>query len=210
MSESSGEVSISPLEGTRRFRRNARIAFRDGSLTVTDRRGRSSSVPVDGAPGSAKYLLVILPSDPKGRLELAIEDGLGQSFAITDASRWDNFDVDDLGVAAGLERQKVGVYQDTPGPLRPDGRLLRDSTWWRYGPATGTVGFAAAVTSNGGLLPRWIGFPVALACFVFLMAGLFSGAYTGHRVGRDMLAEQARLAAEPASKDPQKRKGSPS
>lgn len=180
-------ISLSPTAGTRRFRRLARIELRDGTLTFTDRRGHSTSVALGPDPDSPKELAAYLPEQGKGRSDIAFIDGGGRTVCIAETGAFDSLDLQDLIAAAGL-KQSVRWYPNEPPPLRPDGRVLRDSEWWKWGPAAGPIGLAAATTTNAGFIPAWLGLPLLFVSFIYLLAALFSGAYTGHRVSRDMAA----------------------
>lgn len=179
-------ISLSPRRGTRSFRRYARIKLRDGTVTFTDRRRRSTSVPLGPDLDNPAEIAFYFPDQGKGRLDMALIDGRGRSLFIAEAGAFDGLDLQHLIAAAGL-KQSVHWYPEEPPALRPDGRILRDSEWWKWGPAAGPVGLAAATTTNAGFIPAWLGLPILFASFIYLMAGLFSGAYTGHRVSRDMV-----------------------
>jgi hypothetical protein len=192
------DMSIAPRRGTRKYRRNARLTLADGCLVATDRHGRSSSVPLDGSKTAPSW--AVTRPDHKGkRTEMAILDGNGDAFVIAEHGDWDGFERIDLLDAAGL---KMGsrLAEDVPR-LRSDGRVVLDSTWWRWSPVVGPVSFAVGMLSGGDVVPRWIGFPLVLAGFLYLMAALASGAFSRPRVGKGYEAEMALISGDPRALD---------
>jgi hypothetical protein len=193
MNDVPAHISISPRHGTRRFRRNARLTVADGVLTATDRNGASSSVALDGSPSTPTW--VTFREDPVlGRHEMAFTDPDGNAFVITALGHWDSFERNDLTDAAGLLMVDLQPH-DAPR-LRPDGRYILDSTWWKYTPQVGPLGFAAGMLSMAIEPLRWLGFAILIAAFTYSMAALFSGAFAKHRKGPAYEAEQAFLKGD--------------
>jgi hypothetical protein len=188
----SAGISISPTHGTRRFRRNARLTLADGILTATDRNGESSSVKLDGSPSTPTW--VTFREDPVLGHEMAFTDSDGNAFVITTIEHWDSFERNDLTDAAGLLMVNLQPH-DAPR-LRPDGRAVLDSTWWKFTPQVGPLGFTAGMISMAIEPIRWLGFAILIAAFTYSMAALFSGAFAKHRKGPAYEAEQAFLKGD--------------
>jgi hypothetical protein len=188
LSDHSGSYSISPRLGTRRFRRNARLTVANEMFTATDRKGASSSAPLDDSPTAIE--MITLREIPGTKLtEMAFVDRQGRALAITHVGDWDTIEGIELADAAGL-RTFQRQPDDVP-PRRPDTRDVVDSSWWKYTPSVAPLGGAAGMFSMVVEPLRWFGFLVLIAVFSYSMAALFSGAFAKHRRGPAWAAEQA-------------------
>jgi hypothetical protein len=174
VTDSATPTAISPVQGTRRFRRNARLALEDGALVATDRRRRHHRFPLDGSPESPARFDETFSSKEHGRGQFVYLDGRGQALVIGFAGDWDGDEQIALNEAAGIPEKLT----DPPlPPLRSDGCRLEDVKWAQPEniAAVAPVGMVVAFATNADFLPGWLGWPVVVMILVYAVAALSTG-----------------------------------
>ena len=117
MSDGASPKVLTPFAGTRRFRRNARLAIQAGALIATDRRGCRRIYPMDGTPDAPTRFAVTLASDERdGNGRFAYLDGRGQAVVRGLNDHWNHFEQTEFNDPAGIVE---GLVNPPPSGLTP-------------------------------------------------------------------------------------------
>jgi hypothetical protein len=179
----------------RGFRRNCRLALREGKLVVTDRRQRVFRFALDGSPRAPEAYEVNTLGP-----EWLVVDGNGQALVVGFSEAWDVIEIRDFFETAGVE---VRWRADPLPPLREDGVRLEPSPWPYWVAAMPPIGLAGVVLARLDILPP---VPVLLFAALTLAAGAVMwarGFFAPARRGPGVVAGEkliAKLQAEAEAK----------
>src|SRR5947209_512668 len=119
-------VTIYPTWGGPRLKKNARLGFEGGAMTVTDRAGQTYRFPLSGEADAPHRFLY---GDWDGQADAAVVDGAGRSLVLIDLRAFKNSDLDRWQDAIGLKSEEVS----NPPPSRPDTVAVVDPKYVKWG-----------------------------------------------------------------------------
>jgi hypothetical protein len=167
-------IAMSPDQGSRRFRRTARLALEDGALVATDRRGRHHRFPLDGTADAPVRFEVTFSSKEHGRGQFVYFDGKGQGLIVGFVGDWDAEKQTELNDLAGIPLKLT----DPPlPPLRSDGCRLEDIKWAdvEYVATVATIGGVIAFATTADFLPDWLGWSLIVPIVIYIVAAISTG-----------------------------------
>jgi hypothetical protein len=196
---------VRPVSGSRRFRRNARLAVEDGALVATDRRGKAYRFPFDGTQRApARFVETFASEESDGEGRFAYLDGSSQAIVIGLNGDWNHYEQTDFNQAAGIPE---GLATSPLPALRADGCRIRDVRWAqvKHLAIVAVIGGAVAFGLSSDILPTWLGWSLLAPILLYVVAALSTGITASPRDLDDL---EKRVSEELGRSDPPRRRRS--
>jgi hypothetical protein len=153
-----GGLAVRPMSGLPGFKRNACVQLKDGTISATNRWGKSRSFPLSGAENSPKQAGGAF--NP-GMNVWWLEDEKAKLLLVVDLEHFWPVEMDELVQNANLPERDSGL-SDRMFPMRPDVFKVSDLQVVNFGISCAGIGGSALALRWLGVLPEWIMLAVAL------------------------------------------------
>jgi hypothetical protein len=182
------------VRGIRSFRERCRLAVEDGSLVVSDEKGRERRFRLDGSEQApARYVFIL------GRPWWMIVDGQGEGIVRGAHEDWDWKEITEVTEPAGISTDSQTEKIPDP-PLRHDAVLLEEPRWVARNltlvPLLGAFSLAAAAGAQQGVIPIWVAVVYFAAVLGLAVRGFSAGALAPARRSKSTPEIEAFLAEQ--------------
>lgn len=170
-----GGITVRPMSGLPRFKRNACVELKDGGISATNRWGKTRSFPLSGGENSPKQAGGTFST---GTDVWWLEDEKAKLLLIVDLDHFWPVEMSELARSAGLPKRDSGL-SDRMLPTRPDVFKVDDLSVVNFGIACAGIGAAAVGLRWLGILSEWIMLTVAVPTLVMALFCILVNKMTG-------------------------------